>query len=149
MSGKAGKTVLRKVFKSKEEATENAIDETKFKILFYFEKIAKGKNLLKLANTLTQNKKETSVVTALHMVNSSDVDLLNDEYEEEVFLPIEEEARKLNQNVINLYKVSTDVDSEIVDVAHKGNYDLILMGLGRSEEHTSELQSRPHRVGRL
>src|SRR5690554_3636339 len=115
MSGKAGKTVLRKVFKSKEEATENAIDETKFKILFYFEKIAKGKNLLKLANTLTQNKKETSVVTALHMVNSNDVDLLNDEYEEEVFLPIEEEARKLNQNVINLYKVSTDVDSEIVD----------------------------------
>ncbi len=123
---------INKVFKSKEEATENAIDETKFKILFYFEKIAKGKNLLKLANTLTQNKKETSVVTALHMVNSSDVDLLNDEYEEEVFLPIEEEARKLNQNVINLYKVSTDVDSEIVDVAHKGNYDLILMGLGSS-----------------
>src|SRR5690554_2321027 len=104
---------INKVFKSKEEATENAIDETKFKILFYFEKIAKGKNLLKLANTLTQNKKETSVVTALHMVNSSDVDLLNDEYEEEVFLPIEEEARKLNQNVITLYKVSTDVTPKL------------------------------------
>lgn len=123
--------LFNKIFKNKEEV-EVSIDETKFKILFYFEQLTDGKNLLKIANTLTRNKQETSVVTALHMRNTSDVDLLDDDYEEEVFLPIKEEARSLNQKVINLYKVSTDVDSEIVDVAHKGNYDILLMGLGSS-----------------
>ncbi len=123
--------LFNKIFKNKEEI-EVSIDETKFKILFYFEQLTDGKNLLKIANTLTRNKQETSVVTALHMRNTSDVDLLDDDYEEEVFLPIKEEARSLNQKVINLYKVSTDVDSEIVDVAHKGNYDILLMGLGSS-----------------
>jgi len=123
--------LFNKIFKNKEEI-EVSIDETKFKILFYFEQLTDGKNLLKIANTLTRNKQETSVVTALHMRNTSDVDLLDDDYEEEVFLPIKEEARSLNQKVINLYKVSTDVDSEIVDVAHKGNYDILLRGLGSS-----------------
>lgn len=123
--------LFNKIFKNKEEV-EVSIDETKFKILFYFEQLTDGKNLLKIANTLTRNKQETSVVTALHMRNTSDVDLLDDDYEEEVFLPIKEEARSLNQKVINLYKVSTDVDSEIVDVAHKGNYDILLRGLGSS-----------------
>lgn len=123
--------LFNKIFKNKEEV-EVSIDETKFKILFYFEQLTDGKNLLKIANTLTRNKQETSVVTALHMRNTSDVDLLDDDYEEEVFLPIKKEARSLNQKVINLYKVSTDVDSEIVDVAHKGNYDILLMGLGSS-----------------
>lgn len=123
--------LFNKIFKNKEEI-EVSIDETKFKILFYFEQLTDGKNLLKIANTLTRNKQETSVVTALHMRNTSDVDLLDDDYEEEVFLPIKEEARSLNQKMINLYKVSTDVDSEIVDVAHKGNYDILLRGLGSS-----------------
>jgi len=124
--------LFNKIFKNKKEEVEASIDETKFKILFYFEQLIDGKNLLKIANTLTRNKQETSVVTALHMRNTSDVDLLDDDYEEEVFVPIKEESRVLNQKVINLYKVSTDVDSEIVDVAHKGNYDILLIGLGSS-----------------
>src|SRR5690606_35345914 len=124
--------LFNKIFKNKKEEVEASIDETKFKILFYFEQLIDGKDLLKIANTLTRNKQETSVVTALHMRNTSDVDLLYDDYDEEVFVPIKEESRVLNQKVINLYKVSTDVDSEIVDVAHKGNYDILLIGLGSS-----------------
>lgn len=124
--------LINKLFKNKEVVDGQTLDETKFKILFYFEKAFKGKNLLKLANTFTKNQQETSVVTALHLVNSSDVDLLDNRYEEKVFSPIEEEAHTMNQKLINLYKVSTDVNSEIVDVAHKGKYDLILMDLGSS-----------------
>lgn len=124
--------LINRVFKDKESNAVEILNETKFKILFYFEQTGTGKNLLKLANTFTRNQQENSVVTALHLVNSSDVDLMDKKYEEKVFYPIEEEAHKLNQKLINLYKVSTDVDSEIVDVAHKGNYDLVLMGLGSS-----------------
>ena len=124
--------ILNKLFKDKTDSAEQILNETKFKILFYFNHITTGKNLLKLANTFTKNQQENSVVTALHMVNSSDVDLLDNRYEEKVFLPLEDEAVKLNQKLINLYKVSTDVNSEIVDVAHKGNYDLILIELGSS-----------------
>src|SRR5690606_21494653 len=123
---------LNKVYKDKTPSAEEILNETKFKILFYFERITAGRNLLKLANTFTKNQQENSVVTALHLVNSSDVDLMDNKYEEKIFSPIEEEAHKINQKLINLYKVSTDVNSEIVDVAHKGNYDLILMELGSS-----------------
>lgn len=123
---------INKMFKDKTIKAEEILNETKFKILFYFDKTNAGKNLLKIANTFTKNQQENSVVTALHLVNSSDVDLLDKKYEEKVFSPIEEEAHKISQKLINLYKVSYDVSSEIVDVAHKGNYDLVLMELGSS-----------------
>ncbi len=124
--------LLNKIFKDKSQSTDEILNETKFKILFYFDQISAGKNLLKLAHTFTKNKQENSVVTALHLLNSSDVDLMDNKYEQKIFLPLEEEARKINQKLINLYKVSYDVNSEIVDVAHKGNYDLVLIELGSS-----------------
>lgn len=124
--------LINKVFKPGREKDGELLNETKFKILFYFDQALTGRNLLKLANTFTKNQQENSVITALHLVKSSDVDLLDQRHEEKVFSPIEEEAHKLDQKLINLYKVSTDIDTEIVDVAHKGNYDLVLMGLGAS-----------------
>ncbi len=124
--------LINKAFKADVEKDGGLLNDTKFKILFYFDQTSTGRNLLKLANTFTKNQQENSVVTALHLVKSSDVDLLDQRHEEKVFSPIEEEAHKLDQKLINLYKVSTDIDTEIVDVAHKGNYDLVLMGLGAS-----------------
>jgi len=124
--------LINKVFKNREAGAEEVLNEVKFKILFCFEQISTGKNLLKLANMFTKSQHERSTITALHLVNSSDVDILDDKYEEKVFHPIEEEAHQMDQELINLYKVSTDIDSEIVEVAHKGNFDLILIELGSS-----------------
>ncbi len=124
--------LINKAFKADVEKDGGLLNDTKFKILFYFDQTSTGRNLLKLANTFTKNQQENSVVTALHLVKSSDIDLLDQRHEEKVFSPIEEEAHQLDQKLINLYKVSTDIDTEIVDVAHKGNYDLVLMGLGAS-----------------
>lgn len=124
--------LINKAFKADVEKDGGLLNDTKFKILFYFDQTSTGRNLLKLANTFTKNQQENSVITALHLVKSSDIDLLDQRHEEKVFSPIEEEAHQLDQKLINLYKVSTDIDTEIVDVAHKGNYDLVLMGLGAS-----------------
>lgn len=124
--------LFNKIFKSKEDETNTLLSETKFKILFYFDHITSGKNLLKLAHTFTKKQQGNSVVTALHLVKSGDVDILNKKYEEKLFIPIEDEAKRLNQKLITLYKVALNNDAEIVDVAQKGNYDLVLIELGAS-----------------
>src|SRR5690554_7182021 len=41
------------------------------------------------------------------------------------------------------------VDSAFLTIAYKGFYGDSTLGVSRSEEHTSELQSRPHLVCRL
>lgn len=124
--------IINKVFKNDNKEASYVFNETKFKILFYFDHISSGKNLLKLANTFVKKQQEHSVLTALHLEKSSDVDLLNNKNEELVFTPLKKEAQLLNQKLITLYKVATDRDSEIVEVAHKGNFDLILIALGSS-----------------
>lgn len=124
--------IINKVFKNDNKEASYMFNETKFKILFYFDHISSGKNLLKLANTFVKKQQEHSVLTALHLEKSSDVDLLNNKNEELVFTPLKKEAQLLNQKLITLYKVATDRDSEIVEVAHKGNFDLILIALGSS-----------------
>jgi hypothetical protein len=47
------------------------------------------------------------------------------------FEPIFEESEELNLN-ITIFKVNNDIETEIVDVANQGDYDLLLVGLGKS-----------------
>lgn len=54
------------------------------------------------------------------------------EYEKESFTPIIEESENLNQKVTTLFKASNDIDSDITEAANKGDYDLLLIGLGQS-----------------
>jgi hypothetical protein len=55
-----------------------------------------------------------------------------EEYEKESFAPVIEESNNLNQKITTLYKASAKIDTEIADVANKGNYDLLLVGVGQS-----------------
>jgi hypothetical protein len=52
--------------------------------------------------------------------------------EKSSFEPIFEESEELNLNITTLFKVTNDIESEIVDVANQGDYDLLLVGLGKS-----------------
>jgi hypothetical protein len=54
------------------------------------------------------------------------------EYEKESFEPIIEESQQLNQKITTLFKASTDINSDITEVANKGEYDLLLVGVGQS-----------------
>lgn len=122
-------------FKSKEVVIPKEVveDSNKYKILISFGNNEKGKSLLKLANSLVKKQKETSSITAMHLSVSDEIHGYNiEEYEKETFVPIIEESKALNQEINTLYKATTDIENDIAEIASRGDYDLLLVGLGKS-----------------
>ncbi|MDV6169735.1 cation:proton antiporter [Flavobacterium sp. DG1-102-2] len=107
--------------------------ESKFKILVSFDSPDNGKSLLKLANAFVKKMKSNAMVTAMHILPSSEIHTFNlEEYEKESFKPVLAEADELGQKVTTLFKASTDIDSDIATVANKGEFDLVLVAIGQS-----------------
>lgn len=114
-------------------APQEIEDKGKFRILVPFGNPYRGKNLLRLANGLIKKSTANSTVTALHLSPSNEINQYNaKEFERESFKPIKAEAAKLDLPVKTVFKASPDIDKELVDIANEGNYDLTIVGLGRS-----------------
>lgn len=126
--------LLNHVFKAKPDGIPQEIKATsKFKILFSFGKPESGRKLLRLANGFTKKMNGNAELTALHLSPANELHHYNiEEYERESFSLVVEESRNLNQKVTTLFKASGDIDNEITEVANKGDYDLLLIGLGQS-----------------
>ena len=122
------------LFKSKTEDKINEISKiNKFKILVSFGNPVNSKPLVRLANCLIKNTNGSSAITAMHLFPSVKSHYYNlDEYESESFAPILEEAKTLNHKITTLFKVTNDIESDIAEVANKGEYDLLLIGIGQS-----------------
>lgn len=122
------------IFKNKDvvEAEEIATQK-KYRILISFGNNEKGKSLLRLANSLTKKQKNSSDITAMHLSLSDELHTFNmEDKEKSSFEPIFEESEELNLNITTIFKVTNDIETEIVDVANQGDYDLLLVGLGKS-----------------
>ncbi len=122
------------IFKSQ---AEDKIDEisriNKFKILVSFGNPENGKTLVRLASCLIKKTNGNSAITAMHLFPSSQSHQYNIEaYENESFAPIFEESKSLNQKITTLFKITSDIESDITEVANKGEYDLLLIGIGQS-----------------
>ncbi len=126
--------VLDFIFKNKrEEESVEVIDESKYRILISFGNNEKGKSLLRLANGLTKKQKKTSVITAMHLSQSDELHSFNlEEIERETFEPVFDESDQLGVKLLSIFKVTSDIEAEIADVANNGDYDLLLVGLGKS-----------------
>jgi len=122
------------VFKSKSNADEEElVNDNKYRILISFGNNEKGKSLLRLANSLTKKQRNNSSVTAMHLSLSDELHTFNmEEKERESFEPIFEESELLNLKINPIFKVTIDIENEIADVANQGEYDLLLVGLGKS-----------------
>lgn len=106
---------------------------SKFKVLVSFDSPEGGKTLLRLANSFVRKMRGNSMVTAMHILPSSEIHTFNlDEYESESFKPVLAEAELLDQKVTTLFKATTDMDSDIAVVANKGEFDLVLIVIGQS-----------------
>ncbi|WP_018341815.1 cation:proton antiporter [Cytophaga aurantiaca] len=106
---------------------------SKYKILLSFGTTETGKTLLKLANGLTKKSNTTTSLTVMHLSQTNELHHYNlEEYEKEIFDPILEESKQLNQEVDTLFKASNDINYDIADLANKGEYDLLLVGLSES-----------------
>lgn len=123
--------IINRIFRSQTKAEE--VHREKYNILISFSNAELGKSLLRLANGFIKKSKSDAAVTAMHLTPVNDIHLYNiDEYEKESFAPVIEESENLNQKITTLFKASGNIDSEIAEVANKGNYDLLLTGVEQS-----------------
>jgi Kef-type K+ transport system membrane component KefB len=126
--------VINYFFKGKEDAIfEEVAANEKFKILLSFGNNEKGKSLLRLANSLVKKQKESTIITAMHLTLSDEMHPYNlEQYEKDKFLPLLDESKILNQEITTLFKATIDIESNIAEEANNGDYDLLLIGLGKS-----------------
>ena len=113
-----------------EDQTEN---DEKYKLLISFETPDSGQTLLKFADNLTNKMNGKKSITA---VNIAPVDELHafdiENYEKELFENVIETSNELKLEVTTLFKASTDIENDLISITNKGNYDLLLIMLGKS-----------------
>ena len=122
------------IFKTKDESSENdRLTDGVFKILISFGNNEKGKSLLRLANSLIKKQKDAATITAMHLSLSDQTHNYNlEEYEKEWFKPVIEESVVLKQEITTIFKSAVDIETNITEIANSGDYDLLLVGLGKS-----------------
>ncbi len=117
-----------------EPLTEKAVpagEARPFRILISFGTPKNGTALLRMAYSLVQKQQENAAVTAMHLSPGNELTPYNEEeYEKEAFGPVVAEAGRLGISIHTLFKPSVNRDEEIAAVANKGNYDLLLIGMG-------------------
>ena len=120
-------------FRNRKQVVTEAPVSDKFKILFSFGNSEGGKSLLRLANSLVKKESKGTLVTGMHLALSNEIHTFNvEEQEQRSFAPVIAESESLNQKIVTLFKVSNDIDSDIIEIANQGQYDLLLVGLGQS-----------------
>jgi Kef-type K+ transport system membrane component KefB len=125
--------LINYIFKRKEVIIPKEISNSAFKILISFGNNEKGKSLLRLANSFVKKQKDNTNITALHLSLSDEMHAYNlEEYEQEAFEPILVESKTINQEISTIFKATVDIETDITDIATKGNFDLVLVGLGKS-----------------
>ena len=127
--------LINYVFKTKDVFIPEEVigSEDKYKILISFGNNEKGKSLLRLAHSLVNKQKETSTITAMHLSMSDEMHAYNlEEQERKRFTPILEESKLLQQEITTIFKATVDIETDIADIANQGDYDLLLVGLGKS-----------------
>ena len=126
--------LIEKVFKPKKNTITDKISQlSKYKIILSFGNPEMGKSLLRLADSLTRKQTENTSITALHLSPNNVLHHFNmKEYENESFAPIIQESGYLKRKINTLFKASDDIDNDISEIANQGDFDLLLIGIGKS-----------------
>ena len=122
------------IFKTKDVIIPSEVKRSSdYNILISFGNNQKGKSLLRLANSLIKKQPDSSNVTAMHLTASDEMHSYNlEEYEKDRFLPIIEESNALRQEITTLFQATVDIETNICEIANNGEFDLLLVGLGKS-----------------
>ncbi|MNE17821.1 hypothetical protein D3C80_1108170 [compost metagenome] len=80
-----------------------------------------------------KKKKDAASVTVMHLSLSDEMHPFNmEDKEKSCFIPILEESHHLKQEIKTIFKATIDIETEIAEIANEGDYDLLLVGLGKS-----------------
>lgn len=123
------------IFKDRKtsEQTDEIQKHRKHKILFSFGDSEHGKSMVRLVNSLIRKSTANTLVSALHLEPSNELHQFNiKEVERDSFKPIKREASKYNMELDAHFKPTLDFEKEIIDTANHGEYDLLIIGMGKS-----------------
>ena len=125
--------LIDRIFAEKKAIVPVSGQPGKYRVIISFGKPEMGRTLLRLAHKLSAKSDNSASITALHL---SPGNLFNkykiDDYERESFVPILKESNILNRKITSVFRVSENIDVDITEEANRGNYDLLLMGIGHS-----------------
>lgn len=129
--------LINYLFKGKKSSLDDDPEEdhhdAKYRVLLSFETPKSGSTLLKLADNFTHKMNGNKSITA---VNIAPVDELHafdiHDFEKEQFKNVIDTSDELDLEVTTLFKASTDVENDLTSITNKGNYDLLLIMLGKS-----------------
>ncbi len=126
--------LIERIFKQKTSLIAEKVNQLrKFKIILSFGNPETGTSLLRLAHALIRNQRENATVTALHLCPNNMLHHYNlDEHENESFAPIIRESELINQKITTLFKASDNIENDITEITNKGDFDLLLIGVGQS-----------------
>jgi Kef-type K+ transport system membrane component KefB len=126
--------IINFIFKTNDlTATEEKSSGSNYRILVAFGTSEKAKALLRVASSLSRKQKGEKSITAMHLSLSDELHSFNmEEYEKMRFAPVLDEARVLKQEINTFFKATVDVETDITEIAEQGDYDLLLVGLGKS-----------------
>jgi len=126
--------LINHFFKVKTAEIPQGIKEiSKYKILISMADAESGRTLLRLANSFTKKLNGNASLTAMHLSPIHELYPYDpEEYEKDSFAPVIDESYNLKQKITTLYKESSNIEADIVEVANTGDYDLLLVGLGKS-----------------
>lgn len=121
------------VFKKFKQPSAFQEETDGYRILLSFGPPRMGATLMKLAEKLVYREKTETQVSALHLTNDPEVspqEALT--FEKEGFRPIRKTASDLSVKLNAIYKLTDDIDNEIIRTCNQGQYDMLLLGGARS-----------------
>lgn len=127
--------LINYLFKGKKTMLEEDVDanDEKYKVLLSFETADSGQTLLKFADNLTNKMNGNKSITAMNIAPVDELHAFDIEnYEKELFENVIETSNELKLEVTTLFKASTDIENDLINITNKGNYDLLLIMLGKS-----------------
>ena len=108
------------------------IEEVKEKILLSFGRPESGKILLHMAELLMGKKIKSADIIATHFTLGTDVNPAKaQQYAEESFVPIDEEAKRLDVTLEKRYKVTDKLTHEIVRIVDGEEVNSLFVGAGQ------------------
>lgn len=122
------------IFKSKKGNDENKVDDdAQYRVLLSFDNPESGSTLLKLAHDFTKKMNANKSITAMNIAPVNEMHAYDiNEYENEQFKNVIDTSQELSLKITTLFKASTDIESDLTHISNKGNYDLLLIMLGKS-----------------
>src|SRR6218665_1948299 len=127
--------IINYFFKGKKSSLEEEDNENdeKYKVLLSFETPESGSTLLKLADNFTHKMNGNKSVTAMNIAPVDELHAFDiEDYEKELFEDVIDTSQHLKLEVTTLFKASTDIENDLINITNKGNYDLLLIMLGKS-----------------